>query len=200
VLIDSLVRLNSSSRNAISAALILIVVIAMYSWIVEPHVKYLYAVQRYEPVLDSVARQSEAMREAIKIKQEKTEELKQEFAQLQGTLFTAEKAKEFFSDLQVISEETGCMVQSVNMITKGAVRDGERSEYTSGILPNSAVLSVVGLYGDVIKLLERLQSRAQKVWIESVLMKGISEESDRLRCDIAITMYTLQDKEAKIDE
>jgi hypothetical protein len=200
VLIDNLVKLNSSSRNAISAAFILIAAIAMYSWMVAPHVNYLFAVQRYEPVVDDIDKQNEAISDKIKAKQKKVEEIKQKFTKIQGALFTAEKAEEFFSDLQAISEEAGCIVNSVNLITKEKIRDDKQSEYTSSILPKSAILSVVGLYGDIVRLLERLQLRTQKVWIDSIVMKSISEESDRLRCDIAITVHTFKDKEAIINE
>jgi len=204
VLIDSLAKLNSTSRNAISAALVVIVAIAVYSWIVAPHVTYLSAVQRYESVVDDVVKKNKILSSAVRTKKKKLEQLHEQFAQLQGSLFMVDKAKEFFSDLQAISVQAGCTVYSLNLITSEQDAQDGQAETTSGIVTKSAVLSVIGAYGDIVRLMESLQAREQKVWIDSVRMTSLDNASDQLKCDITITICTIpstsigtsQDKEA----
>jgi len=196
VLIDSLAKLNSASRNAISAALVVIVAIAMYNWTVSPHVVQLSVVQQYESVLDDVVKKNKILSSAVKIKNKKLEQLGEQFAQLQSSLFMIDKAKEFFSDLQVISEQMGCTVYSLNLTTDKQNSKEGQAEDATGIVTKSAILSVIGAYGDIVRLVERLQARPQKVWIDSVKMTSLDNDSGQLKCDITITICTLQDKEA----
>jgi len=196
MLIDSLAKLNSTSRNAISAALVIIVTIAVYNWIVAPHVTHLYAAQRYESVVDDVMKENKILSSAVRTKKKKLEQLHKQFAQLQSSLFMVDQAKEFFSNLQVISEQSSCKVCSLNLITREQNSKDGKSEDSSGIVTNSAILSVIGTYGDIIKLIERLQAREQKVWIDSVRMTSLDDASGQLKCDITITICTIQDKEA----
>ena len=196
MLVDNLAKLSRSSRNAVSASLILIAALAMYNWIVAPRTSYLLAARRYEFVMDNVVKKNKTIDDRVKVKKKKLQELREHSAQLQSTLFTSDQAREFFSDLQAISEETGCIVYSVNLITNKTSpnKDGQLHD-TAGIVTKSAVLSVVGVYKNITKLIKRLQSRTQKVWIDSVKVRTLDNSSDRPRCDIAITICALTDKE-----
>lgn len=196
MLVDNLTKLSRSSRNAVSASLILIAALAMYNWIVAPRTNYLLASQRYEYVMENVVKKNKTIDNRVNIRKKKLQELREQSAQLQSTLFTSDQAREFFSDLQAISEETGCIVYSVNLITnkQNPNKDGQLQD-TAGIVTKSAVLSVVGVYRNITKLIERLQSRTQKVWIDSVKVQALNNNSDRPRCDITITICVLTDKE-----
>lgn len=191
MLIDSLAKLNSTSRNAISAALVIIVTIAVYNWIAAPHVTYLFAVQHYETSVDDVVKKNKILSSAVRIKKKKLEQLHEQFAQLQNSLFMIDQAKEFFSDLQAISEQANCTVHSLNLVTSE-----QNSEDALDIVTKSAILSVIGTYGDIIRLAERLQACPQKVWIDSVRMTGLDDASGQVKCDMTITICTIQDKEA----
>jgi hypothetical protein len=196
MLVDNLAKLRRSSRNAISASLILIAALAMYNWIVAPRTNYLLSAQRYEFVTDNMVKKNKTIDNRVNIKKKKLQELREQSTQLQSTLFTSDQAREFFSDLQAISEQTGCIVYSVNLITNNPnpIKDGQLQD-TTGIVTKSAVLSVVGVYKNITKLIERLQSRTQKVWIDSVKIRALNNNSDRPRCDITITICALTDKE-----
>lgn len=200
MLIDDLAKLNRSRRSAVSAALLIIAAIAMYNWTVAPHTTYLLAAQRYESAIDNIAKESKVISNKVKIKKKKLQQLREQFTELQSILFTSGKATEFFSDLQPISEQTGCIVHSLNFVTGEPVLRGEESENALGIVANSAVLSVVGVYGNIIKLVERLQARTEKVWIDSVRMEVLGDNADPLKCDMTITIYTIKDKEATLYE
>jgi hypothetical protein len=196
MLVDNLTKLSRSSRNAVSASLILIAALAMYSWIVAPRTKYLSAAQHYELVMDNMVKKNKTIENRVNIKKKKLQELQEQSAQLQSTLFTSNQAREFFSDLQAISEQTGCIVYSVNLITynPNPIKDRQLQD-SAGIVTKSAVLSVVGVYKNITNLINRLQSRTQKVWIDSVKVQALNNNSDRPRCDITITICALTDKE-----
>ena len=196
MLIDSLAKLNSTSRNATSAALVIIVTIAVYNWIVAPHVTNLYAVQRYESVVDDVVKKNKILSSAVRTKKKKLEQLHEQFVQLQSSLFMVDEAKEFCSDLQAISVQAGCTVYSLNLVTSE-----QNSEDASGIVTESAVLAVIGGYDDIVALVKRLKARPQEVWIDSIRVTSLDEASDELvKCDMTITICTIQDKEAKPHE
>ncbi|MHC4423580.1 MAG: hypothetical protein ACYSWR_02765 [Planctomycetota bacterium] len=200
MLIDDLAKLNRSKRNSVSAALIIIAAIAIYNWTLAPHTSYLFAAQRYETAIDNIMKESKVVSNKVEIKKKKLQELRQQFAEFQNTLFTPSNATEFFSDLQPISEEAGCVVYSLNFATGEPVLKGEESENALGIVANSAMLSVVGMYGNVIKLVERIQARTQKVWIDSVRMEAVGDNPDQLKCDMTIIIYAIEDKEAALYE
>jgi Tfp pilus assembly protein PilO len=195
VLIDDLAKLNSGLRNAISAVLVIITAVVLYNLVVAPHVVYLSSVKKYETVLSELVNTSRVARSSVRIKKKKLKELSGRFVNLQNALFAVKEAKEFFSDLQAISEQAGCAVYSLNFITGGQRSEAGQSEDASGIAANSAVLSVIGGYNDLIKLLERLKARPQKVFIDSFKMAGHNDGSGRLRCDMTVKIYTIQDKE-----
>jgi len=196
MLVDNLTKLSRSSRNAVSASLILIAALAMYNWIVAPRTNYLSAAQQYKFVIDNMVKKNKTIDNRVNIKKKKLQELRERSAQLQSTLFTSDQAREFFSDLQAISEQIGCIVYSVNLITNNPNpnKDGQLQD-TADIVTKSAVLSVVGVYRNITKLIERLQSRTQKVWIDLVKVRTLNNNSDRPRCDITITICVLTDKE-----
>ncbi len=200
MLINNLTKLNRSSRNAASAALIVIAAIAMYNWIVAPQATCLSAAQRYESVMGNIVKKNKVIVDTVKSKKKKLQELRDQLARFQSILFTPDEARDFFSDLQAISEQAGCTVYSLNFITGKLSPEDGRSENTSGVVAKGVVLSVVGVYKNIIKLIERLQARTQKVWIDSVNMQILDHDSAQPKCNITITIYTIQDKETTLNE
>jgi len=196
--VKHLAKLNRSTRNATSASLIVIALLAMYGWIVAPHAIYLSTAQGYESVTSNLIKKNKLISNNVKVKRKKLQKLHEQSAQLQSTLFTSDKAREFFSDLQAISEETGCMVYSLNLISNKPIPKDKQAEDSSGVATKSAVLSVVGVYRNIAKLMERLQARTQKVWIDSVQVRTLDYSSDQPRCDITITICALTDKETAL--
>ena len=197
MLIDNLANLNRSTRNTIFTALIIIATIAMYNWIVAPHVTCLFAAQQYESAVSKAVEKNKVIAREVETKTKKLEELYEQLARSRSTLFTPDEAKAFFSDLQAVAEETGCTVHSLNLVVSNPSSGDKqkRSEdTTSGIVANGAVLSVIGQYNSIIKLVEKLQNHAKKIWMDSFKMETIDFSSAQLKCDMTITIYTIQDK------
>ncbi|MHC4739506.1 MAG: hypothetical protein ACYS9Y_11440 [Planctomycetota bacterium] len=198
MLIDNLAKSNHLSRSAVSAVMIVISAIAMYNWIVAPRAAYLRAVQRHEIVAGNIAQKNEVINKKVVAKRKKLQKLQEQFTKLRDTLFTPEQAKEFFSDLQTISEEVGCAVYSLNILTTEPSRERRQSQDGSYIVPKSATLTVAGVYEKIIRLLERLQVRTQKVWVDSIKMEIFDYDSAKPKCNITITIYTVEEEEAAV--
>lgn len=198
MLVNNLAKLSRSSRNAFSVSLIVIAALATYNWIAAPHTNYLFAAHRYESVIDEIIQKNKVIDSKVKVKKKKLQELQEQSVELLSTLFTPDKAREFFSDLQAISEETGCIVYSLNFIDSKPDTKSGQPKQTAGVVTKSAVLSVVGVYRNITSLIQRLQSRTQKVWIDSVRIRTLDRTLDRARCDITITICAIEIEEAAL--
>ncbi|MGA1979399.1 MAG: type 4a pilus biogenesis protein PilO [Sedimentisphaerales bacterium] len=194
MLIDNLVNLNRSTRSVVFTALIIIATIAMYNWIVAPHVTYLFAAQEYESAVSKAVEKNEVITDEVKAETKRREELYEQLARARNTLFTPDETKEFFSDLQAVSEETGCIVRSLNL----AASEPSFRDDTSSIIANSAMLTVSGQYNSIIRLVEKLQNHPKKIWMYPFKIESIDFGSGQLKCDMTITAYTIQDKEAAL--
>ncbi|MHC4394202.1 MAG: hypothetical protein ACYS1A_00975 [Planctomycetota bacterium] len=198
MLVDNLAKSSRLSRSAVSTVMIIIAAIAMYNWSVAPHTAYLRAAQRHEAVAGNIVKKNEVISKKVIAKRKRLQKLQEQFSQLRETLFTPEQAKEFFSDLQTISEEAGCAVYSLNILTTEPARKRRQSDDTSHIVPKRATLTVAGLYENIITLMTRLQVRTQKVWVDSIKLEILDYDSAQPKCDITITIYTIEDKEADV--
>lgn len=197
MLIDNLANLNRSTRTTVFTGLIIIAAIAMYDWIVAPHITCLSASQQYESVVSKAAEKNKAVARELETKTKKLEELYQQLSESRSILFAPEEAKAFFSDLQAIAEEAGCTVNALNLAgNKPSSRDKRETEDTSGITANSATLTVSGRYNSIFGLVEKLQNHARKIWLDSFEMRVVDLSSGQLECSMTITVYTIQDKGA----
>ncbi len=189
MLANAFVKLNKPARNSISASLIIIAAIAMYRWTIPPQANYLSSAKSYETAINNMIEHNKIIKTQVEAKKSELKKLHENSSQLESVLFTPEEAKEFFSDLQIISEQSGCAVESLNFNT-------ERSGYNEkhlGIKIRSATISVIGIYKDIEALVGRLQSRTQKVWIDSIRMENLDETSSSVICDLTITIYQISE-------
>lgn len=192
MLIDNLANLNRSTRTTVFSALIIIAAVAMYDWIIAPHVTCLSASQQYESVVNKAVEKNKALVSEVGTKKKKLEELYQQLTASRSIMFTPDEAEVFFGDLQTIAEETGCTVHALNLVgNKPSSRDKRKPEDTSDITANSATLTVSGRYNSIFALVEKLQNHAKKVWLDSFDMKVVDFSSGRIECNMTITIYTI---------
>jgi len=196
VLKSKIAKLSSPSRSAITTALILIAAAAMYNWMVAPHVNCLFAVQRYKPVVDNIAHEKEIITKALERNKAKLQELTDQLTSARNSLFTPAEAKTFFGSLEAIAKDTDCTLQSLSFTTRDRGVTFVRSQDALHIVAKSATLSFTGSYDNIIALLNKLQNRLQKIWIDSIRLRIFDIQSAKLKCDTTITIYVVQDKEA----
>jgi len=191
MLINYLVKLGGPARNATSASLIIIASVAMYKWTITPQSGYLSSAQGYESAMNKVFEQNTIFTTQVAARKKRLQELQKNSSQLLSAMFTGSQAKEFFSDLQVIAEQAGCVVQSTHFLTEKA-----RSENNHlGIETKSADISVVGVYQNIENLIGRLQAREQKVWIDSIRMHTVDQNSDTIICDLTVTICHITERQ-----
>jgi hypothetical protein len=194
--VNDLARLNRSTRNAFFGSLILLGAVFIYGRTIEPYTAYLFAMHRYDTALDRILSKHDGIEDSLKTNRQKLDELTTEFAQVRNVLHTQSQAEEFFSDLQAISVETECPIYSLTFIADEPSPEVKQVEQGMGITAKKAVLSVTGIYGNIMRLIERLQMRNRKVWVEKLNMELINNDAAQVKCDIIIKIYTIQNKEA----
>ena len=113
---DKLIKSSQSSKIIVSITIVAIVSVAAYNWIVSPLTTYLYASQLHETVMNSARQKAVRIESQMGMKQAELEKAENEMFELQSRFFTAKRAKEFFLDLEPISVETGCDVQSFEFV------------------------------------------------------------------------------------
>lgn len=192
---DTLAKSSRTSRIAFSAAIIGIMVIALYNWLVSPHAQLLHAAQRYETVIGDKARKNKILKANEQVRKKEVEKLRAELADARAGLFTADTSNRFFSDIEVICYKSGCVARSMTFlgnVDKLAVALGDNKVAVA----NSAAVGVAGSYSDIINFLAKLTSRAQKVLVRSLKIFSSNSESNLLECEFMITVYVVHDEES----
>jgi hypothetical protein len=195
MLIKDISKLNHTSQNSLFAAIFVIALAAMYQWIFNPHVKYLNAAQRYDSVLDKYMERNKALNNQIKIKTEQIETLSNQLSQAANTVFTPSEARNFFGSLQNSLEKTGCAINTLNLVGDKNKNKRKQSDESTGITANSASLNFSGPYKSIIGIIEKMQKHNPKVWIDSFNIEINDYNSSWLKCNMTITIFTVQDKE-----
>lgn len=199
MLMDSLAKSSRTSRIAFSAAIIGILTIAAYSWMVSPHAQYLHAAQQYERMIGNVSQKNQIIKSKEAIRRKEVEKLRAELAGARAGLFTPVEANRFFSDIEVICYETECIARSINFLgnlDKMLVSIGNGKV----VITNSAAVSFAGSYGSIINFLAKLTSRIQRVVIHSLKIFASDSESNPLECELMITVYIVHDEETFANE
>lgn len=184
-----------SSRSIVLTAIVLIGAIAAYNWIVAPHRDYLLAAQRYDLVAGNLAKKSKIVTSNVAAKGKQLEKLQGKFSQIHTRFFDPLGARKFFSQLQAVSEETDCIMYSLKFLPANPAIIAGRLKAGSYITANRAVLSVIGDFGNILALMNKLQDRSEQVRIGAVNIKLISKNAEQLKCDMTITIYVMQDEE-----
>jgi hypothetical protein len=68
----------------------------------------------------------------------------------------------------------------------------ERQDY---ILPVRTTLLIKGNFRSIVALIDELQNNTKEVWINSINIDSVTEESNLLECNMVITTYVLEDEE-----
>ena len=197
---DKLIKSSQSSKIIISITIVAIVSMAAYNWIVAPLTTYLHASQLHETVMEDVQQRATRIESQLNIKQEELEKAEKEMFNIQSRFFTTTRAKEFFLDLEPISVETSCDVQSFEFVTNKGERKGD-ADNDYGVIVKSAEISFIGEYDNVIRFLKRLGGCQERFSINKISIESIGDNrSVDLMCQMTVTIYTLQEKEIAVDE
>jgi hypothetical protein len=194
-MIEQWIKSNVSSKHILIAAIILIGFVAFYNWVIRPHTGYLMAAQKYETVTAELAKKSQMVRKNVQKAKENLSGLQKKFEQFNTNLFDPNGADEFFGGIQNMAESIKCTVYSLNLPPAYQPSKAGGSSEVSGIIARRATLSIGGTYRNIIKVMNRLQERSERVQISSISIKLVDDDSDLLKCDMAVTVYVIRESE-----
>ncbi len=201
MLINSLAKSSRTSRITLSAAIVGVVIVAAYNWLVSPHTKYLYAVHQYQILADEMTKKNQVIQAQQAYRKRELEQLQSEFDNVKTALFTPAEAKRFFGDIETACKETDCIVYSLNFLPAQADRSAVSSQQSNNpIIESSALINFVGDYSNISKFLTKLTSQQKKVAVRSLKISTFSGKPSPLQCEATVTIYMVGDKEIFTNE
>ncbi len=164
-----------------------------HDWVMSPHMAALKASQQYEHAAGMYKEKGARVNSTLRAKRGWLEKLIAKRALLSDMVFSSAKAEEFLSDLESFCGETDCAIGSLAYV-------GETQERVSAIVTRTTSLTVQGGYNNIIRLIQKLKSRSQKVSIESLRMATIPTNPRNVACCVVITIYVNLDMESEGNE
>ena len=189
-------RLHSAIKTrgrVVAGVLLLAGTLGVRSWVVTPHLASLKAAQQYERATGNRIEKSRITNHELRAKRTRLEKLTAEYALLSGTAFSPAKADEFLTDLESFCEQSGCVVASLSFMSGRGQTAGDASP---SIVARGAALTIHGRYGSVARLIEKLQARREKVWIDELRMARSASDLSRVACQMTIAIYVNLDEES----
>jgi hypothetical protein len=164
----------------------------LYNWAISPHVGYLHAMQRLQPVMGRMAEHLDEISAGFEEKRERLRTLRRDMAGIRDGLFTPNEAKQFCRELQALVEATGCTVVGVDFAHKGTEDPAGEDPNAPLIVETShADLTVAGSYEQIVRLLRTFRERRQKVWLDSCDLNLVDPRHGRLECQFGLTLYAV---------
>jgi len=169
------------------AAPFLIGVVAFYNWVLSPHLGYLHAMQRLEPVMTRMAEELDAADGTRDEKLATMRGLRTELARVREGLFTPQESKAFMQDLPMLVGKTGCTMGTVDFTRDAPETDDPNVPVTIETL--HADCTLLGQYEQIVVLLRSLREGRQKVWVDSCQIDLLDPRSGRLECRLRLTIH-----------
>ena len=189
-----------SQQNVIFASLMIIGAIGVCNWIITPHRNYLQAAQKYEAAADNLTKKKQTIGNNLKIRKKELVSLEEKLNSGFEMLFEPFEAKEFFNNIQAVSEEAGCIMHSV-AFTQADSESGIKDPNANVQITTKGVkLIVLGGYDNITALMNKLQENSKCVRIESVKIYSDSSFPGYLKCDMSVTIYIVSRKEDRRHE
>lgn len=193
MLIDKWSQSSRFSRLATLTALIVIGTVAVYNWMVQPHVHYLMAAQKYEEVSNDLVGKNNKIKINVTSLSKQLADLQSQFENINSKLISQADAKKFFDNIQTKSRQAGCTVLSLNFLTGQDVKD------TDTVYMKSARIKIAGNYKEIVELIKNLQNQESQVLLDSMKI-STNMENEILQCDMTVTVFVLPDKENELDD
>lgn len=186
---------NFLRRNIIAAAIVPIIMLALYNWFVSPQIQYIKASQKFKDSADRVAKTYQSISSQIQTGAKKCQEVSQQFEREKEEFFDADSARVYLGGIGAKAEKNRCSVDNLKFLPAKQVTNKTDSV---DIQQYQAILTVTGQYPNIIKLLDSLQNggaSGEKVWIDNISLHLKDQTSGLLVCDMSLSLYTLRVKE-----
>jgi Tfp pilus assembly protein PilO len=190
----------SSQQNVIIATLVIIGMIGLYNRVITPHRNYLQAAQKFEAAADNLTKKKQTIANNLKIRKKELAGLEEQLNSGFEMLFESIEAKEFFNNIQAVSEKTGCIMYSLTFSQTDSESGINDPNANIHITTKGAKVTILGGYDNITALMNKLQENSKCVRIESVKIYSDSSFPDYLKCEMSVTIYITSRKEVRRHE
>jgi hypothetical protein len=180
-------------KNIAITAGVLFVMLALYSRFVTPHCQYLLAAEKYERAAEKVERTRKTVSAVLTANQKRFDKVSQNLAAKKQEFFEIGAAQSFLDGIQSKAEKNQCAVESLNFVPARQIT--VEGNNPVDIWQYQVNLSFVGRYQNIVKMLDSLQNRKQKVWIDTMNLHLKNQTTDLLVCELSLSIYVLKVKE-----
>jgi Tfp pilus assembly protein PilO len=169
-----------------AGVLLLAAALVVRSWIITPHLASLRAAQQYERATGDRIDKSKMLNRQLRAAKTRLEKLAAEHVLLSDMAFRPDAADEFLSNLAASCEQSGCSVVSLNFANG---QNQKREDIDQFVVARGVTLAVQGQYDNISRLIEILQARPQKVWVDKLQMEQSPPDPSLIVCRMTITIY-----------
>lgn len=191
--IKGLPKLGLTSRQGLVSALGLIAVLALYQWIVAPHVTYLRAVQRCEPVWAQVVQEQAAVQDRLASDTKALEELEARFDRVRSLLFSPDQVPLLTADLEALAARNGCALTHVDMGSDRPRRIAAVGRGSPDVDEVCVTVTITGEYDGLMAFLAEVQAYERRIEVRSLNLEPIGPQTTRLECRMDIGLYVIQE-------
>ena len=181
-------------RMLVALAVLIIVCIAIYNWVVSPQTAFLGAAQDYERVAKKTELKIDILTRTIKRMQGEVAQMKEFDAIAVDHFFDIDSGLQFLDNLESEATGSGCLIVSLNYMLPEAVEVQGLSCDELGVTSKKAEMEVVGSYSNIAGFLKRLNRHSDRVSV-SDLEIAMTADYSAMRCNMEITVYIIEDKE-----
>lgn len=189
---------QQDSKKVFWAAAAIISIIAASNFFIRPHIKHLNASQKYARASDLLIKKNKIVLGNIKLKTLQLQKEKESLAKLQAELFGPQQVKEFFSSINVIANQTGCTIKTLELVLNDMNLNSKNARKTQYIIKNQVKLSIVAGFRNVIAMLNSLQYTKKRISIDSINIEAIKKMPGQLQCDMNISVYVIKNRKESL--
>jgi hypothetical protein len=195
--IEAWQNLVRKQGRVIAGALLFLGILVVRHWVVTPHLASLQASQQYEYATSEHIKKSTMMNNKVRAARTRLEKLIVQCAGLSEGVFGPAEAEAFLGGLETLCAQSGCTVAALSFL---GAEDRRNSDGASTIVARGAALTVHGPYGGAVRLIESLQARRERVWIDKLRITTPAPDASQVACHLTITIYVNLDEENVDDD
>lgn len=188
-------KISDSKGHAVWLGTIILGAVAMYGWLISPHVGYLHAMQQLEPVVDEAAAESDRIDAGLEQKRQRVREMDRQCREGRQWLFTAGESRSLVHELNRMATEAGCVLVTAGLVPEPDGRQGndDRPPIVEDI---HAILTVQGSYDQVAAMLEALRNGRRRIWVDTCYLELYDPTAGRFECQLELTAFAAVDPES----
>lgn len=193
MLTDRIIQLNGRSRVVMASTLMLILLYAVYSWSLAPHVLYVKAVNHCGSAVEGIQRKTASLEEGLLSEQHHLEALQHRFDELRTTLFAYEEAKDFFSELEGWARDCHCSMTTVHVDSNQPISVLPDAEGEGMIEAIDSEVTLVGSIPGLSSFMRKLQNHPRHVHIETLQLVSADRQGKAMRCRVGLRVYVIHE-------